>query len=142
MTGAPEAAGAGLEPSMTEAQGTHYRWDDIPHEQLSPTIGRRMISTDRVTVARLYMEAGSEVPQHAHEHEQIAMVVEGHMRLFIGANDEQVVDVAAGELVRVPPNVPHRAEMLETTLAMDVFCPPRQDWLAGDDSYLRAAGSR
>ena len=127
---------------MTElAQATHYSWDDVPRESLSDAIARQMVSTERVTLARLHMAAGAEVPLHAHEHEQIAMVQEGRMRLWLGEHGDQVVDVAAGEFVRIPPNLPHRAEMLEDTLATDVFSPPRHDWLAGDDAYLRGETS-
>jgi quercetin dioxygenase-like cupin family protein len=122
---------------MTEVQAQLYSWQDVPHEQLSSTIGRRMITTDRVTLAQIDLEAGALVPTHAHEHEQISYILEGNLRFWLGENEGQTVDVRAGELLHIPSNLPHRAEALERTLAADVFSPPRRDWLEGDDAYLR-----
>ena len=47
--------------------------------------------------------------------------------------------VGAGEVLCIPPNMPHRAEAIEDTLDLDIFVPPRADWLAGSDAYLRGA---
>jgi quercetin dioxygenase-like cupin family protein len=47
------------------------------------------------------------------------------------------VTVHAGEILTIPSNVPHRAEALEDTLDVDVFSPPRQDWIDKTDDYLR-----
>jgi quercetin dioxygenase-like cupin family protein len=74
------------------------------------------------------------VPEHAHENEQITYILEGRLRFALG---EETVDVAAGEVLTIPPNVPHAAEALEDTLDVDVFTPPREDWLTGTDAYLR-----
>jgi quercetin dioxygenase-like cupin family protein len=122
---------------MSEAQAHLYSWQDVLHEQLSPTIGRRMITGDRVMLAQIDLEAGAVVPTHVHEHEQISCVVEGLLRFWLGEDEEQTFDVAAGDVLHIPSNLPHRAEALERTLATDVFCPPRRDWLDGDDAYLR-----
>jgi hypothetical protein len=54
---------------------------------------------------------------------------------------QQVLDVAAGEVLHIPSHLPHKAEALETTLDVDIFCPPRQDWLDGSDAYLRRVTS-
>jgi quercetin dioxygenase-like cupin family protein len=122
---------------MTEAQAHLYRWQDVLHEQLSSTIGRRMVSGDRVMLAQIDLAEGAIVPTHVHEHEQVSSIVEGRLRFWLGEDEAQVFDVAAGELLHIPSNLPHRAQALEKTLAIDVFCPPRQDWLDGSDAYLR-----
>ena len=122
---------------MSEAGATHTRWDDLPRERLGPMIERRLVSGERMMIAHVYLEQGATVPTHAHENEQLVYILEGALRLWLGADESQVVDVRAGEVLHIPPNLPHRAEALERTLDVDVFSPPRQDWLEGSDAYLR-----
>jgi unsaturated pyranuronate lyase len=117
---------------------THYRWEDMPKEQLGPLIGRRFISTDRMMLSHVYLEKGSVVPWHEHENEQITYILEGTLRFWLGEDESEVVDVAAGEVLHIPSGLPHQAEALDTTLDVDIFCPPRQDWIDGSDAYLRS----
>ena len=121
---------------MNDLEAIRYRWEDIPKEALKPDLARRLISTDRMMLAQVYLEKGCVVPTHAHENEQLTYILEGVLRFWLG-EDESVVDVAAGEVLHIPSNLPHKAEALETTLDVDIFCPPRQDWLDGSDAYLR-----
>jgi quercetin dioxygenase-like cupin family protein len=89
-------------------------------------------------LAQVYLEKGAIVPRHSHDNEQLTYVLEGTLRLWLGEADaEQMFDVHAGEVLHIPPRVPHRAEALENTLDVDVFSPPRADWLDGSDAYLR-----
>jgi quercetin dioxygenase-like cupin family protein len=122
---------------MTDAKPARYRWDDIPKEDLKPLLARRVISGERIMLAHIYLEAGALVPKHSHENEQLAYVLEGSMRFWLGEDGSQVIDVGAGEVLHIPSNLPHSAEALEKTLDVDIFCPPRQDWLDGSDAYLR-----
>ena len=122
---------------MNGANATLYRWKDLPKEQLKPDLGRRLISTERLMLAHVYLEKGCLVPKHSHESEQLTYILEGVLRFSLGDNESEVVDVAAGEVLHIPSNLPHKAEALETTLDVDIFCPPRQDWLDGSDAYLR-----
>jgi quercetin dioxygenase-like cupin family protein len=114
-----------------------YRWDDMPAEQLKKGLSRKLITGERMMIAHVYFESGEEVPRHSHDNEQLTYILSGALRFWFGANDEQEVTVRAGEVVVIPSNVPHRAVALEATLDVDVFAPPRQDWLAGTDAYLR-----
>jgi quercetin dioxygenase-like cupin family protein len=116
---------------------THYRWDDLPREELNPLLGRRLITGDRLMLAHVYLEPGCIVPKHAHENEQITYVLEGAMRFWLGEDEAEVVALARGEVLHIPSWLPHKAEALEWTLDLDVFTPPRQDWLDGSDAYLR-----
>src|SRR4051795_687713 len=118
-------------------RATHYRWDDLPREELSPLIGRRLITGDQMMIAHVYLSKDAVVPQHSHHNEQLTYIIEGKLRFFLGDDGSEVVDVAAGEVLHIPAHVPHRAEALEDTLDVDVFHPPRQDWLDGSDAYLR-----
>src|SRR5258708_39889984 len=109
----------------------HYRWDDLPREELNPLIGRRLITGDQMMIAQVYIAKGGIVPQHSHENEQLTYILEGTLRLWLGADGDQVVDVGAGEVLHIPAHVPHRAEAPQDTPDVDVFHPPRQDWLDG-----------
>jgi quercetin dioxygenase-like cupin family protein len=116
---------------------TRYRWDDLPKEPLNPLLGRRFITGERMMLAHVYLQKGCVVPRHAHENEQLTYILEGAMRFWLGEDESEVVDLAAGDVLHLPSNLPHKAEALETTLDLDVFCPPRQDWIDGTDAYLR-----
>jgi quercetin dioxygenase-like cupin family protein len=111
------------------------RWDSEPVEQLSPTIGRQMIHTETMTLARISLRRGALVPRHQHPNEQIATVWQGRLRFLVGDEERQV---SAGESVALPADVPHEVEALEDSIVLDVFSPVREDWVRGDDAYLRA----
>jgi quercetin dioxygenase-like cupin family protein len=119
------------------AELAKFRWDDMPRETLNAGLGRRLISGDQVMVAHVYFTAGTEVPRHRHHNEQITYILEGTLQFFLGEDEEHVHTVHAGEVLVIPSDVPHRAVALEDTLDVDVFSPPRQDWLDGTDAYLR-----
>ncbi len=118
-------------------RATHHRWDDLPREQLNPQIARRLITGERLMISHVYLDEGAIVPTHSHHNEQLTYILEGRLRFFLGDDESQVVDVAAGEVLCIPPHLTHRAEALEDTLDVDVFTPPREDWLDGSDAYLR-----
>ena len=118
-------------------QATLHRWDDMPKEALKEGIARRLVSTERMMVAHVYLDEGAVVPRHEHENEQLTYILEGTLRFWLGEDESHVVDVRAGEVLQIPSWLPHRAEALEATLDCDLFCPPRQDWLDGSDAYLR-----
>jgi quercetin dioxygenase-like cupin family protein len=117
--------------------GTTYSWNDMPREELNPLLGRRFVAGEHAMLAQVYLAKGCIVPKHSHENEQITWILEGLMRMTLGDAGQQVVDLGPGDVVRIPPNVPHEAEALEDTLDIDVFSPPREDWISGNDSYLR-----
>ena len=120
---------------MTRA--THYRWGDLPKDQLKPDLHRRLISTERMMLAHVYLDKGCIVPMHSHENEQLTYILEGSLRFTLGEDESEVIDVSAGEVLHIPSHLPHMAEALVDTLDVDIFCPPRQDWLDGSDAYLR-----
>jgi quercetin dioxygenase-like cupin family protein len=117
---------------------SHHRWDRIPEEPLKGTITRRLVTGERMMIAHVYLKKGDDVPRHSHENEQLTYILQGALPFWFGANDERELTVRAGEVLVIPSNVPHRALALEDTLDVDVFSPPRQDWLAGTDAYLRS----
>ena len=115
----------------------HYRWEDMPREELTPLIHRRLLTGERMMLAHVYLARGAIVPRHVHHNEQLTYILEGALRFWLGEDEAETLDVHAGEVLHIPSNVPHRAEALEDTLDVDVFSPPRQDWLDKTDDYLR-----
>src|SRR5689334_14723889 len=113
----------------------HYSWDTVPVEVLSETISRKIITGDRLMVAQVFIKKGGVVPRHAHENEQVTYILEGALQFEL---EGQTVIVAKGQVLHIPSNVPHQAVALEDTLDLDIFNPPRQDWITGQDAYLRS----
>jgi quercetin dioxygenase-like cupin family protein len=120
----------------TESRVSFFRWDDMPKEQVTDTISRRLVTGERMMLAHVYIDKGAVVPKHSHENEQLTYILKGALRFWIGEDQKEEVVVRAGEVLVIPSNVPHRAEALEDTLDVDVFSPPRQDWLNHTDSYF------
>ncbi len=122
---------------MSGSPVRHYRWDDMPKETVTPLLDRRLITGERMMLAHVYLAKGCIVPLHSHDNEQLTYVLEGALRFWIGDDESDQIDVRAGEVLVIPSHTPHKAEALEDTLDVDVFCPPRADWLDGSDDYLR-----
>jgi quercetin dioxygenase-like cupin family protein len=118
-------------------QATWYRWNDVPREEVHEQLSRRLITGDRLMLAHVYLKKGCVVPKHSHENEQFTYILEGALRFLVGAVVAHDVVVRAGEVLHLPAHVPHEAHALEDTLDVDVFYPPRQDWLDKTDAYLR-----
>jgi len=121
---------------MSTVPTPHVKWDDLPWEEVTDVISRRLVTGERMMLAQVYLRKGAVVPKHSHENEQLTYILEGALRFRIGENLEREVVVRAGEVLVLPSHVPHEAEALEDTLDVDVFSPPRQDWLDGTDSYF------
>ncbi len=109
-------------------------WDRIEREQLTPLLQRQFFSTSQLTLGRFELKKGCFIPEHRHHNEQVTSVFQGALKLSFSGHD---VVVRPGEVVSIPPNVPHSAEALEDTLVIDVFTPPRRDWEQKQDAYLR-----
>ena len=122
---------------MTPDAARVFRWDDLPREQVSPRLARRLITGERIMLAHVYLKKGCVVPRHSHENEQLTYILEGALKFLIGADGEREVVVHAGEVLHLPSNLPHEAHALADTLDVDIFAPPRQDWLEKTDAYLR-----
>ena len=111
-----------------------YNWDQLPAEQMNPKVVRKVVHSGQMTIARLNIRKDAIVPEHSHINEQVANVERGSLLFHVGGEDQVV---GAGESLVIPPNVPHAVVALEDTVVTDVFTPRREDWIAGDDAYLR-----
>jgi quercetin dioxygenase-like cupin family protein len=112
----------------------HIRLQDMPVEHLNPLIDRQFVVGDRSMLARIILRKGSIVPMHSHDNEQITYVLEGALKFVIEGKE---LIVRSGEVLVIPSNLPHSAEAIEDTVDLDIFCPPREDWIRGTDAYLR-----
>ena len=114
----------------------YTKWSDVELEHLNPQLDRQMITGEKLMIARVLLKKGVVVPEHSHENEQLTYILEGTLRFWI---DGKVIDVHAGEVLCIPPHMPHKAQAMVDTVDLDVFYPPRQDWLSKSDAYLRRA---
>ncbi|HEY6412977.1 MAG TPA: cupin domain-containing protein [Edaphobacter sp.] len=113
---------------------SYVKWNDIEVEKLNSLIGRQFVVGKNVMIARVLLKKGANVPLHHHHNEQITYILQGALEFLIAG--ERIV-VRTGEVLCIPPNVPHEANALENTVDLDIFNPPRQDWIDRDDAYLR-----
>lgn len=116
---------------------TWYRWDQVQREDLHERLARRLITGDQLMLAHVYLKKGCVVPKHSHTNEQFTYILGGALRFLVGADSVEEIVVRTGEVLHLPGNVPHEAHALEDTLDLDVFYPPREDWLNKTDDYLR-----
>jgi len=120
---------------MTQPSGLkHIPWSQVEREALNDKIEREMLHGEKLMLARVFMKKGAHVPEHKHHNEQVTYILEGALKFAI---DGKEIVVKAGEVLCIPSNMPHEAWAVEDTLDLDVFTPPREDWLNKADDYLR-----
>ena len=120
--------------------GVQYiAWSSVALDQLNPLINRQFVVGQEIMVARVLLKKGAIVPLHSHHNEQVTYILEGALKFWI---DGKVIVVNAGEVLTIPRHMPHKAEALEDTVDLDVFNPPRADWIKGTDTYLRDAENK
>ena len=112
-------------------------WDEVPTELVTPLMERKIVSGDKMMIARMKFKDGFLVPLHSHVNEQITQVVSGTMRFWFGEDKSQVMDLHAGDVIVIPENVPHEALIIGDVEEIDSWAPPRADRLDGTDDYLR-----
>lgn len=111
-----------------------HRWSEIPVEPLNPLLSRQTVHCDRITIARLTLKKGALVPRHQHENEQVTNLESGRLRFIF---DDGEIILAKGDSLQIPSHADHSVEALEDSVALDLFVPVREDWVRGDDAYLR-----
>ena len=119
---------------MSTTELKYLAWKDVQREHLNPHIDREMVVGDKIMLARVLMKKGAHVPLHHHHNEQVTYILEGSLKFNVGGKE---IIGRAGEVLCIPPNMPHEAWAEEDTVDLDVFNPPREDWLNKTDDYLR-----
>lgn len=117
----------------------HTSWNALTPEPLNPLLTRQFVHGEQAMLARICLKKGAIVPRHSHPNEQITFILEGALRFLLGDDEANLQEevIRAGELLVIPGNLPHSAEALEDTVDIDVFAPPREDWINKTDAYLR-----
>lgn len=122
------------EATTSRSSLQYVQLKELPIEQVNPLLDRQIVCGERSMLARIILRKGCIVPLHSHENEQISYILEGALKFLIEGRE---IVVSAGEVLVIPSHVPHSAEALEDTVDLDLFCPPREDWLNKTDAYLR-----
>ena len=120
------------EPAKAELR--HIPWSSVAIEELNPLLGRHFVVGQNIMLARVLLKKGCVVPEHSHHNEQGTYILAGALKFGI---DGKEIIVNAGEVLTIPPNMPHWAEALADTVDLDIFDPPRADWINKTDAYLR-----
>ena len=104
-----------------------YKADDRGYKQVLSGIQlKTLVYGEKTLFSEFRMEANSTLPKHSHFHEQTGYLVEGKIRLTIGTD---TFEVEPGDCWCIPGNTEHSAEILEKSLAIEVFSPVREDYL-------------
>jgi len=112
-------------------------WDAIELETVNPSMQRKIVTGEKMTVARIYLADGFVVPMHSHHHEQITQVIKGRMLFVFGEGRDKEIEFGPGDVVVIPAHLPHQATCIGDVEEMDMWAPRRDDWLDGTDDYLR-----
>ena len=115
-------------------QAQFVPWHSIPLEELNPLLQRQFVVGQEIMLARVLLKKGCVVPEHSHHNEQVTYILDGALKFWI---DGKEIVVHSGEVLCIPAHMPHKAEALEDTVDLDVFNPPRADWINKTDQYLR-----
>jgi quercetin dioxygenase-like cupin family protein len=121
-------------PAASKTELQYIPWHTIPLEDLNPLLQRQFVVGQEIMVARVLLKKGCIVPEHSHHNEQLTYILDGALKFWI---DGKEIVVHAGEVLCIPANMPHKAEAMEDTVDLDVFNPPRADWINKTDQYLR-----
>lgn len=130
----PSAKATPVSQVEVKASPQYIPWQTIPLEDLNPLLQRQFVVGQGIMLARVLLKKGCIVPLHSHHNEQLTYIVEGALKFYI---DGKEITVHAGEVLCIPSNMPHKAEAMEDTVDLDVFTPPREDWINKTDKYLR-----
>jgi quercetin dioxygenase-like cupin family protein len=120
--------------AATKAELQYIPWRTIPLEDLNPLLQRQFVVGQKIMMARVLLKKGCIVPEHSHHNEQLTYILDGALKFWI---DGKEIVVHSGEVLCIPANMPHKAEAIEDTVDLDIFNPPRADWINRTDQYLR-----
>jgi quercetin dioxygenase-like cupin family protein len=109
-------------------ESKHVKMNELVWEQVRAGVARKVVHGEKGTVVLNRLESGHEPRPHKHPHEQIAIIIKGQSRFTVG---EKVYELGEGDIVTIPPNVMHFAEVTngEDCYNLDVFVPRREDYV-------------
>jgi quercetin dioxygenase-like cupin family protein len=107
----------------------------IAEERVNDKITRKLVAGDKCMLVIWNMAAGAHAAAHRHPHEQIFWMLKGRMEFRLG--DERR-SCGPGDIAVIPGGVEHEAWFPEDTEVVDIFAPPREDFLSGEEpAYMR-----
>jgi len=118
----------------SEESVRHFCFAEMEEERMSENLSRKLVVGKNEMLGYVLLKKGCVVPAHSHVSEQITFILKGALEFT--TQGKQIV-VKEGETLVIPPNVEHSAVALDDTIDLDCFSPLREDWLNGQDHYLR-----
>jgi quercetin dioxygenase-like cupin family protein len=105
----------------------HLNWSNIPVEHPAAGIERQMVVGRQLMICRFRFAPFLVTPDHTHPHEQMSMVISGRVRFFVEGEERLALP---GDVLHFPSNSLHGATMMdEEVVIIDIFTPPREDFL-------------
>src|SRR5436309_14490644 len=111
---------------LSKMELKYIPWNSVELEDLNPLLQRQFVVGADIMLARVLMKKGCIVPRHSHHNEQLTYILEGALKFWI---DGKEIVVNGGEVLTIPSQMPQKAEAIEDTVQLDVFSPPRADWI-------------
>lgn len=103
------------------------RHDENGYREVLPDIMMKpLVYGEKTMMTEFILKKGSDLPEHNHLHEQTGYLVSGRMLLTI---DDKTFEVTSGDSWNIPADVPHRATIIEDSVAIEIFHPRRDEYL-------------
>jgi len=105
-------------------KATLHTLDELPQDHPMPRIARRRVIGERMMISEVVLSPGFEVPVHHHENEQFVVMLRGHAAFeIVEDGTSRTVELRGGQVLTLPPNVPHGCRAIEECLILDLFSP-------------------
>lgn len=98
---------------------------DVPAREIFPGFHARVVHSARTSESWVEAQAGASFPEHHHPHEQIVNVLEGELEIVVGSETHRLT---SGQLLVIPPGVPHSGRAITHCRVLDVFAPTRDEY--------------
>lgn len=105
-------------------------------KELAQGVTARLVSGERIMLSEVTIEPDGVVPHHSHPHEQAGVCLNGEFDLEVAG---EVRRIKAGDYYLIPGGTVHAARGVGSkAVTLDIFSPPREDYLPGAESKLRS----
>lgn len=115
---------------MSQKDKLLFHWKDLPSDSPMPLLSRKRVMGEQMMISHVSLERGFKLQSHFHDNEQFACVLEGKVKFGLGkegTSEYREVTAVAGDVLHLPSNLPHSAEVIESALILDLFSPPCQN---------------
>jgi quercetin dioxygenase-like cupin family protein len=128
--------GSGFYPleGFPKSEIQKWAWKDVASEKLSQELARQVIHGDNGSLVQFQVRQGGGAGRHWHTSEEFLCMLSGSLTFSF---DDREIIVKEGELLIIPANEPHSIVANEDSKFVEFFSPVREDWIRGEDQYLR-----